>query len=59
MEAFQQALRLDPEYAKAWYGLGLAYAVMGHRDQVMEVYRRLKGLDAALAEEFFQKTVLP
>lgn len=59
VDAFQQALRLNPENADAWANLGAAYAVMGRRDQVMEVYRRLKGLDAALAERFFQKVVLP
>jgi hypothetical protein len=32
---------------------------MGRRDQAMEVYRKLKGLDAELAEQFFQKVVLP
>lgn len=66
VDASQQALRLNPEHVAtrtslglAYYGLGLTYAAMGRRDQVMEVYRRLKGLDAALAEQFFQKFALP
>jgi len=59
VDAIQQVLRLTPEDATAWAGLGVAYAGMGRRDQVMEVYRRLKGMDAALAEQFFQKVVLP
>lgn len=59
VDAFQQALRLNHEDTVAWFGLGTAYAGMGRRDQVTEVYRRLKGLDAAWAEEFFQKMVLP
>jgi len=58
-EANQQAVRLNPENAIVWYNLGVAYAEMGRRDQVMEVYRKLKGLDAAKAERFFQKVVLP
>ncbi|WP_161954048.1 tetratricopeptide repeat protein [Candidatus Methylomirabilis limnetica] len=59
VDALQQALRLNPENANAWYNLGVAYDEMGRRDQVMEVYRKLKGLDAAKAEEFFQEVVLP
>ena len=58
VEALQQALRLNPENAAMWANLGLAYAEMGRRDQVMEVYWRLTGLDADLAEQFFQKVVL-
>ena len=59
INAHQQALRIDPEYARAWYGLGGAYAGLGQRGKVLDVYKRLKTLDLALAEEFFTRTVMP
>lgn len=55
----RQWVNAQPKNAAAWYNLGVDYSAMGRKDQVMEVYRRLKGLDAALAEEFFPKVVLP
>lgn len=59
IEAYQQALRINPEYADAWFGLGIAYAQSGQRSKVPEVYKRLKTLAPALAERFFNKFVIP
>ena len=58
-EAFQQALLINPEHAKAWFGLGIAYKLSGQTSKVMEAHRQLKRLDPALADEFFNKIVLP
>ena len=59
IEAFQRALRIDPEFAAAWYNLGNAYAMLGQRAKVLEVYKRLKTLDPVLAEDFFNAFVIP
>jgi tetratricopeptide (TPR) repeat protein len=57
--AFREALRLKPDYAEAWYGLGVSHALKGDRQQVREVYQQLKTLDPSMADEFFRKFVLP
>ena len=59
IDAYQQALRLNPEDAAAWYSQGVAYAQSGQRGKVLEVYKRLKTLDPAIAEDFFNKVVIP
>ncbi|MBC7162892.1 MAG: serine protease [Immundisolibacter sp.] len=59
IEAYLQALRINPEYAHAWNNLGVAYRQAGQTSKVMEAHRQLKRLDPALADEFFNKTVLP
>ena len=59
IEAFQQALRINPGYADAWYYLGNAYALSGQRGKVLEVYKRLKTLDPSEAERFFKDFVMP
>jgi len=57
--ASQEALRLKPDYAEAWYNLGITYALQGSRSKVTQVYEKLKTLDRERADEFFQKIVLP
>ena len=57
--AYREALRINHEYAGAWYNLGLAYEIKGERPQVLEVYRQLRTLNPALADEFFNKVVMP
>ena len=57
VEAFREALRINPEYAKAWFGLGLAYRESGQSERVREVYERLKAIDPAAAEEFLKKGI--
>lgn len=59
IEAYQQALRSNPELVNAWYSLGISYALLGQRDKVLEVYKRLKTLDRVRAERFFKKFVIP
>jgi len=59
IEAYQQALRINPEDAKAWNNLGVVYSRSGQRGKVLEVYKRLKTLDPALAERFFNGVVMP
>ncbi len=59
IEANQKALRIDPEYARAWYNLGIAHYSTNQQGKVIESYQRLKKIDSALADEFFNKFVLP
>jgi hypothetical protein len=42
---------LEPDFARAWYELGVAYLRTGQRDEVSGVLARLEKLDPALAEE--------
>ena len=59
IKALREALRITPEDAKTWYVLGVAYLSKGERTQVLEVYRQLRTLDPTLADEFFNKVVMP
>ena len=49
VEAFSEALRLDPGDATSWYGLGLAYATLGDAVSSREAQAKLSGMDGALA----------
>lgn len=49
LEAFRQAVVLDPEYAEAYYKLGLTYAVTGQKKEADEAYEK--------AVDLFEKKV--
>ena len=49
--AFQQAVQLNPGFARAWLELGLLYAQLGRRDDVELVRVSLAPLDADLEQE--------
>jgi tetratricopeptide (TPR) repeat protein len=38
-EAFQQAIKLDPEYAEAHFNLGLTYGSLGKKNEALEEYK--------------------
>ena len=59
IRALKQALSINSEFVDAWYNLGVVYDVSGQADQDMEIYKVLKTLDPAKADEFFNKIVLP
>ncbi|SEL57433.1 tetratricopeptide repeat-containing S1 family peptidase [Nitrosovibrio tenuis] len=59
VEAYREALRIQPENTDAWYHLGVDYAIEGDRDKVREVYRVLRELDRAKAEQYFNIYILP
>lgn len=46
---FNEAVKLDPQFAEAHYRLGLAYVHVGNQRKAREEYRTLKQLDADLA----------
>lgn len=59
IESYQEALRIDPEDAYAWRGLGIVYANLGQRNKVLEIYQHLKKLDPTMADKFFSNFVMP
>ena len=40
VEAFTQAIRLDPDYAEAYYKLGLAYGALGRKKEATGAYEK-------------------
>jgi len=54
-----QATRIKPEDATLWYSLGICYRISEQPSKVTEVYKRLKALNSAKADEFFNKYVMP
>jgi tetratricopeptide (TPR) repeat protein len=59
INAYQQYLRIDPENPYILNALGDAYYYAGNHAKVTEVYKKLKALDAAMAEKFFNEFILP
>ena len=57
--AWQETIRLRPDDAQAWYGLGLLYSKQGNRSEVAQVYEKLKTLDQNVADRFLHSAVLP
>jgi tetratricopeptide (TPR) repeat protein len=50
-KAFKKAVAVNPRMAKAHYGLALTYQDMGKQNLLLEEYRILQTLDAALAKK--------
>lgn len=55
---FNKAVRLDPQYAEAWQGLGLTHIRMRKRDMAMEELTKAIELDRNLSEAHFQRALL-
>jgi tetratricopeptide (TPR) repeat protein len=49
IDAFKKAIRLNPQLADAYYGLGLVYLLLGDKDYALEQYKILKNLNTDLA----------
>ena len=49
-DAFERAIRINPENATAWLHLGLAYEFLGHRPAAVEAYRRALSITPERAE---------
>ena len=47
---FKQAIRLKPDFGKAYYNLGKSYLAMKNRDAAVEQYNILQNLDQDWAE---------
>ena len=50
-ESFRQAIRLKPDFGKAYYNLGKCLLAMGNRDGALEQYNILMNIDADWAEK--------
>jgi tetratricopeptide (TPR) repeat protein len=50
VESFRQAIRLKPDFVKAYYNLGRSFLALGNRDAAIEQYNILQNLDQDLAE---------
>jgi len=50
-ETFRQAIRLKPDFGKAYYNLGKTLLASGARDAAIEQYVILQGLDEDWAEK--------
>jgi Flp pilus assembly protein TadD len=55
IESFKQAIRLDPDDAKAHYNLGVIYVHLNDRDSALEQYKILESLDSGLANILFDE----
>ena len=53
IEAYKQAIRIDPDLAKPHLGLGLTYFLIGDKSSALNEYKILKNLDINLANELF------
>jgi Flp pilus assembly protein TadD len=52
-------VRIQPDNAEAWHHLGVAYARLGERRKVREIYQTLRKLSPAKAESYFNSYILP
>jgi tetratricopeptide (TPR) repeat protein len=50
VEAFKQAIRMKPDFGKAYYNLGRTYMSMKNRDAAVEQYNILQNLDQDWAD---------
>ena len=53
IEAYKQAIRIDPDYADVHHGLGQAYLVIGDKNSALNEYKILKEIDIDLASKLF------
>ena len=53
IEAYKQAIRIDPDKFHAHYGLGLTYVKAGDRNSALNEYKTLKELDIDEAKKLF------
>lgn len=49
--SYREALRLEPRFGMAWFGLGTVLVRTGPRDELLGVVERLKVIDPPLARE--------
>jgi tetratricopeptide (TPR) repeat protein len=54
IEAFKQAIRINPDDALAHYNLGFAYVLLNNQSNAIEQYNILKILDPERANRLFK-----
>ena len=58
-KALSEALRINPKCPYNWYFFGISFYLLDEIARVNEVYQKIRTLDKDVAEEFFQKYILP
>jgi len=53
IEAYKQAIRINPDDAEVHYNLGVAYFLLNDIDSALEQYKILENLDSEMADELF------
>src|ERR1700682_256594 len=53
IESYKRAISLKPDYAEAYFNLGLAYLAAKNKSAALEQHTMLESLDQKLASEFF------
>ena len=54
MEAFKQAIHLQPDFAEAHYNLGIIFLFLGDKGSALDEYKILKDLNQEKADELFK-----
>lgn len=57
VDAFKQAIEINPDDAKLHYFIGNVYILLNDKDSALKKYEILKYLDTQLANELFQKII--
>jgi Tfp pilus assembly protein PilF len=47
----KSTIKLDPNFAEAHFGLGMAYSAIGDKQAALKEYRIIKKLDPRLAQQ--------
>jgi len=55
IDAYREAVRIEPEFAPAWFELGAAYVRLREPQAARGALERLKGLDSTLGAELAAK----
>ena len=55
MEAFKQAIRINPDFAPAHYAIGQTYLNRGDKAAALDQYKILKKLDIDFANQLFEE----
>ena len=58
IECYRQAVKIDPQYASAWFNLGFALQARQKDEEALESYCRVTQLDPRRAEAFFNAGAL-
>lgn len=57
IDAYRQALQINPQDTGAWLDLGIAYLLAGQQNQALAIYQHLKTLDPVKAQKLFDLIV--
>lgn len=55
IDAYREAVRIEPEFAPTWFELGAAYVRLRQSEAAREAEQRLQALDSKLAAELAAK----